>query len=128
MALLKNYLEKPREAIDLIERAMLLNPGYTWDYPYNLGYAYYLLEDYPRAIEYLTSALERNLNARPPRLLLIACYMEIASIDDAEWEMDQMLTQYPNFTVDLLLKGRPMRDTPRTNRFIDLLRQAGLPD
>ena len=128
MALLKNYLEKPREAIELIERAMLLNPGYTWDYPYNLGYAYYLLEDYPRAIEYLTWALERNLNARPPRLLLIACYMEIGSIDDAEWEVDQMLTQYPNFTVDLLLKGRPMRDTPRTNRFIDLLRQAGLPD
>lgn len=128
MALLKNYLEKPREAIDLIERAMLLNPGYTWDYPYNLGYAYYLLEDYPRAIEYLTSALERNLNARPPRLLLIASYMEIGATDDAEWEMDQMLTQYPDYTVGLLLEGAPMRDTPRTNRLIDQLRQAGLPD
>ena len=128
MALLKNYLEKPREAIDLIERAMLLNPGYTWDYPYNLGYAYYLLEDYPRAIEYLTSALERNLNARPPRLLLIACYMEIGATDDAEWEMDQMLTQYPNYTVGLLLEAAPLRDTPHTNRLIDQLRQAGLPD
>ncbi|UCH40705.1 MAG: adenylate/guanylate cyclase domain-containing protein [Gammaproteobacteria bacterium] len=128
MALLKNYLEQPREAIDLIEKAMLLNPGYSWDYPYNLGYAYYLLEDYPRAIEYLTSALERNLNARPPRLQLIACYMEIGAIDDAEWEMEQMLTQYPDYTVGYMLKGLPMLDTPRTNRFIDLLRQAGLPD
>jgi len=128
MALLKNYLEKPRDAIDLIERAMLLNPGYSWDYPYNLGYAHYLLEDYPKAIGYLTSALERNLNARPPRLMLIACYMKIGAIDDAEWEMEQMLTQYPDYTVGYMLKGLPMLDTPRTNRFIDLLRQAGLPD
>ena len=81
-----------------------------------------------RAVEYLTSALERNLNARPPRLLLIASYMEIGATDDAEWEMDQMLTQYPDYTVGLLLEGAPMRDTPHTNRLIDQLRQAGLPD
>lgn len=54
--------------------------------------------------------------------------MEIGAIDDAEWEMEQMLNQYPDYTIGYMLKGLPMLDTPRTNRFIDLLRQAGLPD
>ena len=128
MALLKNYLEQPREAIDLIEKAMLLNPGYTWDYPYNLGYAHYLLEDYSTAIDYLTTALERNLNARPPRLILIASYMESGSIDDAEWEIEQILTQYPDYSISFLLQEEPLLDTLRMKRYIDQLRQAGLPD
>ena len=128
MALLKNYMEQPDEAIALIEKAMLLNPGYSWDYPYNLGFAYYLKGEYEKAIEYLTSALERNLNVRTARLFLIACYMETGATDDAEWEVEQLLTLIPDYTIGIMIKQYPIRDTPRMNRFVEQLRQAGLPD
>lgn len=128
MALLKNWQEQPDEAIALIEQAMSLNPGYSWDYPYNLGFAYYLKEDYDKAIEYLTSALERNLNARSPRLILIACYMETGATDEAEWEVEQILTLDPDYTIEYILRQDPIRDTPSMNRFIAQLRRAGLPD
>lgn len=128
MALLKNYLEQPDEAIVLIEKAMLLNPGYSWDYPYNLGYSYFLKGDYDKAIEYLTSALERNLNSRSPRLILIACYMATGATDDAEWEVEQLLTLDPHYTIGFMQEQIPIRDSPRMNRFVEQLRQAGLPD
>ena len=128
MALLKNYQEQPDEAIALIDKAMSLNPGYSWDYPYNLGYAYYLKEEYRKAIEYLTSALERNLNARSPRLILIACYMETGATDDAEWEVEQIMTLDPHYSFGFLQEQIPIGDTPRMKRFVEQLREAGLPD
>ena len=127
MALIKNHLEQPKEAIELINRAIQLNPGYTWDYPFNLGFAYYLLEDYEMAEQQLTLALDRNQNARLPRLILIATYMGMQQPEDAEWEMEQLLHQFPNYTSRSLLNADPIRDTRSMNRYIERLHQAGLP-
>lgn len=40
LALIENYLGQADEAIRLINNAMLLNPFYSRDYLYNLGWAY----------------------------------------------------------------------------------------
>jgi tetratricopeptide (TPR) repeat protein len=39
LALINNRLGRADEAIELIHKAMKLNPYYTWDYPYNLVYS-----------------------------------------------------------------------------------------
>ena len=53
LAFIKNALGQPQAAIELIERGMRLNPYYTWDYPYNLGRAYYMLGRIGEAIKVL---------------------------------------------------------------------------
>ena len=75
LALINNNLGNPEKAIELINRGMQLNPYYTWDYPYNLGRAYYTLGRYEDAISELEKARERNENAAPIKLYLIASYV-----------------------------------------------------
>ena len=50
LALINNNLGRPEKAIEQINKGIELNPYYTWDYPYNLGRAYYTLGRYEEAI------------------------------------------------------------------------------
>lgn len=128
LALIKNYLGAADESIELIKRATFLNPHFTWDYLYNLGWAYYSLKQYDRAIDYLQQALERNENARPPRLFLAASFIGQGSQDDAEWEIEQLLTQFPNMSISFIRRETPLVDVEKMNQYISHLRQAGLPE
>jgi adenylate cyclase len=70
LALINNNLGQAEEAIQLIQKGMALNPNYTWDYPFNLGRAYYAIGRYPEAVDALKKALTRNEQAPTPRLYL----------------------------------------------------------
>ncbi len=50
LALINNNLGRPERAIEQINKGIELNPYYTWDYPYNLGRAYYALGRYEESI------------------------------------------------------------------------------
>ena len=128
LALIKNYLGEGQEAINLINRAKELNPGYSWDYLFNLGVGYYNLENYEKAIEQLSQALERNDNARPPRLFLAASYIGQGLQEDAEWEIEQLLTQFPHYSITFLVNEAPFSNSVLLDRYISQLRQAGLPE
>lgn len=128
LALINNYLERPQQVIELIHRTMDLDPGYTWDYPFNLGFAYYQLQDYEKAIENISLVLDRNQNARLPRLILVACYMAMGQAEDAEWEMEQLRLQAPDYSISFMLQEDPIRNTPTMNRYINQLRKSGLPE
>ncbi len=53
LALINNNLGRAEKVIPLIEKGMELNPNYTFEYPYNLGRAYYALSEYQKAVNYL---------------------------------------------------------------------------
>ena len=129
LALFKNNLGKSAEAIPLIEKAMKLNPHYTWDYIYQLGRANYTLGDYAKAINYLIQALERNEAAGYPRLFLAAAYVNLDRIDDAEWELELLETYHPEFLSRAYLqKTMPIGDPRLMNRLLHDLEKAGLPN
>jgi adenylate cyclase len=128
LALIKNRMGLAEESIKLIDKAILLNPYYTWDYLYNLGFAHYTLENYEKASEFLQEALERNENARPARLLLAASYVGLNRLDDAEWEIEEILSQNPMMSISFLVKGLFFGNEDKMNIYVAHLRKAGLPE
>lgn len=128
LALIQNRLGNPDQAIQLITKGMKLNPHYTWDYPYNLGRAYYDKGNYPKAIEELQKALERNENSLQPRLFLTASYSAADMLDDATWEVEQILTINPVVSISHIRKTSGFADTEKMNTYLSHLRKAGMPE
>ena len=128
LALINNNLGQAEISIDLITKGMRLNPYYTWDYPYNLGRAYYTLGRYEEAIEALVKARERNENALPIRLFLATSYVGAGRLDDAEWEAEEIQMLNPTETVTHTEKTIPILNTEIKKSFLQDLRKAGLPE
>jgi len=128
LALIKNSLGDGESAAALIEKGMKLNPYYTWDYPYNLGRAFYTQGRLAEAIEALEEAKQRNENVVPIRLHLAASYVRAGRLDDAEWEVEEIQILNPADTLSHLRATFPMRDPQLLNNLLDDLRAAGLPE
>jgi len=128
LALIKNGRGDPKAAISLVKKGMELNPYYTWDYPYNLGRAYYALGDADRAIDLLEKARARNENAMPIRLHLAASYVRAGRQDDAEWEVEEIRSLNPKETLSHLRKAHPTEDSAMLTMLVRDLRAAGLPE
>jgi tetratricopeptide (TPR) repeat protein len=128
LALIKNALAEPDAAIELIRKGMQLNPFYTWDYPYNLGRAYYTAGNLEAAIASLEKARTRNPNALPIRLYLAASYAGAGRVDDAEWEMEEVKALNPNESISLLKATHSINDPQVMQRLVQDLRSAGLPE
>ena len=128
LALIKNALAEPDAAIQLIHKGMQLNPFYTWDYPYNLGRAYYTAGNLEAAIASLEKARTRNPNALPIRLYLAASYAGAGRVDDAEWEMEEVKALNPKESISLLKATHSISDPQVMQRLVQDLRSAGLPE
>ena len=128
LALINNSTGHPQQAIKYVKKGMQLNPYYTWDYLYNLGRAYADTGRYEEAIEALEKARERNESAIPVRLSLAVAYVRAGRLDDAEWEVEQIQMLNPTETVTHTEQSYPMLDRSKKEKFLDDLRQAGLPE
>ena len=96
LAFINNWQGKGTAAEKNIKKAIELNPHHTFDYPWNLGLAYYNQGRYEEAVISLQHALERNEHAHLPRLFLAACYVNLKRLDDAQWEIDNVMVQAPD--------------------------------
>ena len=128
LALIQNNMDDAESAIANIRKGMALNPHYTWDYPYNLGRAHYILGQYDKAVELLEAAKTRNPNALPIRRMLAATYVRTGRDDDAEWEVEEIQTLSPQETLSHLKKTRISNQTESFRRVLEDLRKAGLPE
>lgn len=128
LALINNNLGRAEAAIPLIKKGMELNPHYTFDYPYNLGRAYYALGDYQKAVENLEAALSRNEAHVQTRLYLIASYVRTGRLEDAEWLVTELEVQHPDMTLSHWEDMSPLVDKEIRERLSDDLRTAGMPE
>jgi adenylate cyclase len=128
LAFIDNHTDRYEPAIVLIKRAMALNPHYTFDYPYNLGRAYYGLGRYSDAVGVLKEALEHNPNAALPRLFLAASYRRLGRQEDADWEIQQILMNDPGVTRSQIARTLPFQDQAELGRLLADLQRAGLPE
>lgn len=126
LALVENYEGKPELAIKHTEKGMQLNPYYTWEYPYNLGRAYYDLGRYDKAIAVLEDAHQRNPNALFATIFLVASYVEAGRQDDAEWLVQEIQTMNPLITISHLSRIT-LSGQKRLGPLLADLRKAGLP-
>jgi len=128
LALINNQRGDGKKAVQLITKGMKLNPYYSWDFPYILGRGYYTMRKYNDAIEPLSDALNRNEQAINPRLFLAATYVALGQIDDAKWQIEQIRIMSPETTVSQIEKNYPISDKQLLQRFLQHLREAGLPN
>ena len=128
MALIHNSLGNADRALEYATRGMQLNPYYTWDYLFNIGFARYLLGNYPQAIEVLEKAQARNENAVPIKLFLAASYVQAGRIEDAEWIVEQLQIVNPESTLSHIDDAIAFANPDYKQKFLDDLRTAGLPE
>lgn len=128
LALIHNGLGQAKQALEYASRGMRLNPYYTWDYLFNVGYAQYLLGNYAQAIVALEKAEERNEDAIPVKLILAASYVQTDREDDAVWAVEQIQALNPATTLTHTAQTIALSDPGLKNKLMNDLKKAGLPE
>jgi len=119
---------RPEEAIVLINKAIRSNPIAPGHYFGNLGRAYRMTGKYDEAIVAYKKSLERSVNNILTHVGLTATYSLSDRDDMARSQAKEVLRVQPKFSVNRYVKKLPFKDKSETQRLIDALRKAGLPD
>ena len=114
----------PKESIRLIEEAMRINPYYPMQYQMNAGIAYFASGDYVKAEAALVEAASRNPGAQRVRMWLVATYANAGKIEDAAWELEELMTLNPSFSVKSIERSIPFRDVTVRDRLVNGLHLA----
>ena len=122
------YLGEVDKALPLDLQAIRLNPAARSLYHTHLGRAYYFQARYHDALAELEVAVAQNYDYLSAHLWLAMVYARLERDDDAAWEVDQILTLEPGFSVGYWVKTRPYRHPDQRQKFEEGLRLAGLPD
>ena len=128
LAQIYNYSAQADKAIALIEEAILINPLYSWDYLFNLGWAHYTLGNYEKAVKYQQLALARNPYATYARLVLAASLMALDRAEEAQWQVDEVLAYHTNMSIRFLEQETPIElSNDRIQHYLAHLQAAGIP-
>ena len=116
------YDGEPRKSLDLIERAMRLNPYYPDWYLWNLGDAYFHLGDYEQTI----ASVSKMRNPAESHRLLASSYAHLGIMDKARYHAEQLRIAHPNFSITHWRNVPPSKNPADLERFVEGLRKAGL--
>jgi len=116
----------PEKALPLDRKAMRLNPASSFLYFVHLGRSYYFQKHYTEALEAFQSADERNHVYVTNHLWLAATYAQLGLMEDASWEVDQILTLEPDFSLSHWLDTRPIKKTEHRQHLLAGLHKAGI--
>jgi adenylate cyclase len=123
-----NYVGRPEDGLREVELAIRHNPYHPDWYLLGAGRAYYFLGRYEDAIH----ALERVKTALPElttgRLMLAATYVAADRQAQAEAEVASILEDNPTVTLAYVRAMVPFQKEEDMERYLGLLRQAGLPE
>jgi adenylate cyclase len=116
------YCGDADRAVQLLTRAMRLNPYYPDWYLWYLGEAHFHIGDYAATIETLKKMRDQSEAHR----LLASSYAHLNQMSEARHHAEQVLRAHPNFSIAHWRTVPPDKDPAQLERFIDGLRIAGL--
>lgn len=122
-----SFIGRSVDAIRINKHAMRLNPNSSVIYYANLGRDYYFIGKPKEAIKHLEIAIRRNDNYLNAHLYLAATYSSLNQIDEANWQMEQVLGLDPGFSLDYWASTQPYKSSARINKLVADLKKAGLP-
>ena len=128
MAQALNWSGKPDEALKVIEKALRLNPLHPFMYSYIQGHGHFVAKRYQDAAANLEAVLESNPQFLHGHLFLAASYAHLGRLADAEWEVEEIRTLHPDFSIERARLSALYKHQADLDRLIDGLRQAGLPE
>jgi adenylate cyclase len=112
----------PTAALDLLKRAVRLNPYHPDWYLWFLGEAQFDLGQYEDAI----GTLHRMRDQSEGHRLLAASYALSDRLEEARYHAQQVMSVYPDFTIEHWRTVPPDRNPEPLERFLEGLRKAGL--
>jgi adenylate cyclase len=122
------FAGRPEEAIPLFEKAIRLNPFGPTMFFHQFGHA---LRDTGRLDE-AVSAYKKGLERAPNYILthasLAATYSMMGRDKEAQAEAAEVLRINPKFSLEWLAKTSAYKDRSVTEKLINAMRKAGLPD
>src|SRR5262249_36869151 len=118
------YDDQLEKSLDLLNRAMRLNPLYPDWYLWYLADALFALERYDEAIV----AIRRMRDPSQGHRLAAASYAHVGRIEEARACAKKLLARHPNFSVARWAEVPPEKVPERLDRLVSGLKMAGLPD
>lgn len=123
-----NFLGRAEEAVTMIEKAMRLSPFYPDWYLGIIGQSYRLLGRFDAAIAVDDERLARNPDNAFSDVRLAAVHSELGRDDEARFHVREARRKNPNISLRQVRDMDPYRDEATMQRYLDLLRKAGLPE
>jgi TolB-like protein/Tfp pilus assembly protein PilF len=116
------YCGHPERAVELLRRAIRLNPYFPDWYLWYLGDAYFCLGDYEQTIETLRKMRDHSEAHR----LLAASHALLGDMPEARRQAELVLQAHPNFSIAHWQTVPPYKSPDDLAVFIEGLRLAGL--
>ncbi|MFC1580319.1 tetratricopeptide repeat protein [Thermodesulfobacteriota bacterium] len=120
------WMGKPQEAIALFQKGMRLDPVHAGKSYNRLARAYIYLGKYKEAEKILKKLIGNNPERVGLRLDLAACYAALDKHDEAKAEVYEIYKSRPQFSLQTYAKGLLYKDAAQKEKYLDLLRKAGL--
>ncbi len=121
-----HFAGRPQEGLVAMKQAIDLNPNVPGAYRMVQGALRYALEEFAEAIQMLELAVEGNPNYQLARVFLAAAYAAAGHEEEANWQISEILTLNPDFSLADVERGAPFRDPIYRERFLSDLKRAGL--
>jgi len=129
LAVIFLYMGRLEESIEMIEKAMRLNPAIPAWYLTVLGAAYASSDRRSEAIATYKRVFDRNPTHRgafDTHINLAILYIELDQDENAQAEVEELLKLVPNFSVEVWGQRHPMKDREIIEQSMTALRRAGL--
>jgi adenylate cyclase len=118
------YAEQPQRSLELVQKAMRLNPYYPdW-------YLWYLADIYDamgRAEDVVATVMRMHDPSEGQRLLAVN-YSHLGMMREAQAAAREVIRLHPQFTIAQWRERPPYRDRLVLERYVEGLRKAGLPE
>lgn len=121
-----NYAGQPDEALTVLDNAMRLNPIIPASYSEILGEIRFSQGHYADALAEFERALLINPVHMRARMWLVTTLVQSDSLDEAQWQAEELMQLNPDFTLKQLQYAFPFLDQTVRDKLLDGLRQAGL--
>jgi adenylate cyclase len=120
--------DKTESAIKLLKRAFRLNPIPPPHHFVLLAMAYRNNEQYDKAIAMAEKAVSDNPDLLAAYLTLSASYTSLNRTEDANKAVEEILRINPNFSLEYYTNTLPYKNQETTDKYVEALRKAGLPE
>ena len=117
------YLGGAKEAIELLKKAMRLNPNYPDWYSWSLAFALFTARQYDEALQ----VLEKTLDTQSRRLLSVT-YAQAGRLGQARAAAKEYLAVHPHFSIKRWAELEPYEIHADFWHYVQGLRKAGLPE
>ncbi len=118
------YVEQPQRSVELMQKAMRLNPFYPDWYLWYLADAY----DTMGRSEEVIATVKRMHDPSEGQRMLAANYAHLGMMKEAQDAAREVMRLHPRFTISEWRERPPYRDKLPLDRYVEGLRKAGLPE